>query len=263
MYDSDVYLTELLKTYYRLEKEQRAELLGLPEGQLTVRREKGRIQYVRVFSNPEKRKPIRKGITRDPEMIHALARKKFLQQSLAQLEINILALEALLKVHQAPTPNNILKQLPTSLRGLSPYLFLPEHKSRDQWEKEDFEQDPSRQESRTHITSRGLMVRSKSEVIIADRLDFYGIPFRYEQVIYIENQRFSPDFTVWRSDGLVYWEHCGLVSDPTYMKHHKWKLSIYEKAGIVPWKNLIVTYDDEYGNLNVRRIDMEIRTRLL
>lgn len=263
MYGSDVYFAELLKTYCRLEKEQRAELLRLPEGYLSVRREKGRIQYVQIFSDPETGMAIRKGITREPEMIRALARKKFLQQSLAQLERNISALETLLKVHQAPTPNNILKQLPASLRGLSPDLFLPERKLRDQWEKEDFEQDPSRQESRTHVTSRGLMVRSKSEAIIAERLTAYGIPFRYEQVIYIENQRFSPDFTVWRSDGLVYWEHCGLVSDPAYMKHHKWKLSIYEKAGIVPWKNLIVTYDDEYGNLNVRRIDMEIRTRLL
>ena len=47
------------------------------------------------------------------------------------------------------------------------------------------------------------------------------------------------------------------------MKHHKWKLSMYERAGIVPWKNLIVTYDDDFGNLNIARIESEITTRLL
>lgn len=38
---------------------------------------------------------------------------------------------------------------------------------------------------------------------------------------------------------------------------------MYERAGIVPWKNLIVTYDDETGNLDLRMIEAEIRNRLL
>ncbi|MCQ4635662.1 hypothetical protein NE619_02885 [Anaerovorax odorimutans] len=47
------------------------------------------------------------------------------------------------------------------------------------------------------------------------------------------------------------------------MKRHKWKLAMYEKAGIVPWKNLIVTYDDENGNLDARIIEAEIINKLL
>lgn len=51
---------------------------------------------------------------------------------------------------------------------------------------------------------------------------------------------------------LLSWEHCGLVGDPSYMFKHKRKLEQYEEYGIVPWRNLIVTYDDEKGNIDGR-----------
>ena len=40
-------------------------------------------------------------------------------------------------------------------------------------------------------------------------------------------------------------------------------MNMYERAGIVPWKNLIVTYDDEYGGIDTRIIEAEIRNKLL
>lgn len=62
---------------------------------------------------------------------------------------------------------------------------------------------------------------------------------------------------------MKYWEHCGRTDDVPYMKRHKWKLAIYEKAGIVPWRNLIVTYDDENGGMNSRILEAEIAYKLL
>lgn len=91
-------------------------------------------------------------------------------------------------------------------------------------------------EEKRHTTSRGLKVRSKSEVLITEML---------------------PDGRVF------YWEHCGLMSLKEYREHQKWKMEVYEKAGIVPWKNLIVTYDDEDGNINVGIIESEIQNKLI
>lgn len=54
-----------------------------------------------------------------------------------------------------------------------------------------------------------------------------------------------------------------MPSNPEYMKHHKNKLSLYESVGIAPWTNLIVTYDDEYGNFDMQIIESEIRSKLL
>ena len=47
------------------------------------------------------------------------------------------------------------------------------------------------------------------------------------------------------------------------MKKHKWKLEIYESVGIVPWKNLIVTYDNERGTIDIPVLESEIRNKLL
>ena len=47
------------------------------------------------------------------------------------------------------------------------------------------------------------------------------------------------------------------------MRRHKWKLEVYEKAGIVPWDNLIVTYGDRDGNVDVREIEAVIVNRLV
>lgn len=38
---------------------------------------------------------------------------------------------------------------------------------------------------------------------------------------------------------------------------------MYEKAGIVPWDNLIVTYDGADGNLNLAIVESEIKNKLL
>lgn len=47
------------------------------------------------------------------------------------------------------------------------------------------------------------------------------------------------------------------------MRHHKKKLADYENVGIVPWKNLIVTYDDEDGKINMAAVRAEITAKLL
>ena len=50
-----------------------------------------------------------------------------------------------------------------------------------------------------------------------------------------------------------YWEHAGMMDDPYYRNRHERKMVILESAGIVPWKNLIVTYDND-GIINVPMI---------
>ena len=41
-----------------------------------------------------------------------------------------------------------------------------------------------------------------------------------------------------------------MMDDPYYQARHKRKMALMERAGIVPWKNLIVTYDND-GVINV------------
>ena len=100
------------------------------------------------------------------------------------------------------------------------------------------------------------------ETIIKNLPERYqGIPTEW----FIDGYKFAPDFTIMRKrDGkLFYWEYCGLPHDEEYMRRHKWKLSMYEKAGIVPWDNLIVTYGDRKANVDMRIVESEIMNKLI
>lgn len=189
---ADEYLSDLLNEYKKMEMNQKNEFRRLPPGQLIVRQTNGKRNFVQLLSAKEAGgKPARRGITKNRELVQDLARKKYLRCALPLLEKNIAALEELLILRQALTLEHIQSRLPAWFRELPPETFLPELRERSQWEHEEFEQDTSRPEGKMHVTARGLKVRSKSEVIIAERLDLYEVPFRYEQVLYIENQRFS------------------------------------------------------------------------
>ena len=66
-----------------------------------------------------------------------------------------------------------------------------------------------------HITARGDLVRSKSEVIIADHLNRAGVRYAYERELAIGGSIKYPDFTIEDEDTgtSYYWEHCGMLVD--------------------------------------------------
>jgi len=134
----------------------------------------------------------------------------------------------------------------------------------DDWAAAEYEQLDFRVKDRNKPTKSGLYVRSKSEQLIAEALYNHRIAFRYEEVIRIsEFRKLSPDFTIKRNDGkVIYWEHEGLNVDEKYRERQKEKMELYEEKEIYPWKNLIITYDDEDGAIDMRRIEFEIINRL-
>ena len=40
-------------------------------------------------------------------------------------------------------------------------------------------------------------------------------------------------------------------------------MRIYAEAGIVPWKNLIITYDSEDGILDLEAVEAEIKNKVM
>jgi hypothetical protein len=96
------------------------------------------------------------------------------------------------------------------------------------------------EEGKIHRTLADYMVRSKSEVIIANILFDYDIPFQYEVPLYAPDGTFYlPDFTInWRGEEW-YWEHEGMHHDEEYRKHQKEKHAWYKKHGF--FDNLIIT----------------------
>lgn len=136
-------------------------------------------------------------------------------------------------------------------------------KEPSQWALTKYIQSDYKPEEKIHTTSRGLKVRSKSELIICEIFYKYGIEFRYEEVIYINGKRLEPDFIIRRrSDGKIfYWEHCGMMELPKYRKRYYEKRDLYEFCDIVPWDNMIFTYDKD-GSIDSEYIEAIVKTVL-
>lgn len=114
-----------------------------------------------------------------------------------------------------------------------------------------------------HRTVRGEMVRSKSEVIIANALAAKGIEYGYEQPLTIDGVTKYPDFTIedMESGTTLYWEHCGMLHVPSYRQRWEAKLAWYESHGIQSLEEgggsdgkLLITRDEENGSIDSARI---------
>ena len=114
------------------------------------------------------------------------------------------------------------------------------------------------EDSLIHRTTRGELVRSKSEVIIADHLLSNGINYDYEPEVTIDGRKFRPDFIAYDPDDdetFWYWEHVGMPTDPGYMARWEEKLAYYNDHGIREGENLIITSDGDNGGLDSKEID--------
>jgi energy-coupling factor transporter ATP-binding protein EcfA2 len=98
-----------------------------------------------------------------------------------------------------------------------------------------------------HRTQRGERVRSKSELIIADKLYAAGIDYEYEPRISLNGVERYPDFVIEddESGETWYWEHLGMMSVPAYLQRWEAKLEDYKAAGILP----IEEGGGEFGSL--------------
>jgi len=120
------------------------------------------------------------------------------------------------------------------------------------------------EEGLIHRTERGELVRSKSELVIADKLHARGIDYAYEQPLVLPNGRTRyPDFTIAdHARGVTfYWEHLGMLDDPGYRARWERKRDEYLKCGIRPYEDgggsegmLIETRDEPGGGLDAAKI---------
>ncbi len=86
------------------------------------------------------------------------------------------------------------------------------------------------EEGKIHEALAGDMVRSKSEVIIANLLHERDIPFEYELPLYAPDGTFYlPDFTVKVRGQTWFWEHLGRMDLQKYRDHWATKEAWYQK----------------------------------
>lgn len=108
-----------------------------------------------------------------------------------------------------------------------------------------------------HRTENGHLVRSKSELVIANMLFQLSIPYSYERICdgTVSPGRMRPDFSFVTADGdLILWEHLGLLSRPDYRRGWEWKREWYRQNGFVEGDNLFTSTEDSENGLDSERL---------
>jgi len=115
-----------------------------------------------------------------------------------------------------------------------------------------------------HRTRKGDLVRSKSEVIIANVLIDLGISYKYEEPLYSESDPKDfrlPDFTIKYEGEEFYWEHLGMIEDPEYKKEWERKKKWYEENHYID--KLIVSKDKPDGGIDSKEIERLAKEKIL
>lgn len=110
----------------------------------------------------------------------------------------------------------------------------------------------------------GVLVRSKSEVIVADTLTSLGISYRYEEKLPSPSDPRDfrlPDFTVSYEGDTFYWEHLGMLSVPSYREQWEQKKAWYERNGYSD--KLVTSEDGPDGGIDASEIERIARKRVL
>ena len=255
------YLEESVHELKKMREIYTNELEELPPGRLIKCRNNGKDRYYQYNSTDSKGGKKERKTLKDGDLaLRQLARKEYLNRMLTRIEANLRTIESLLIKMQGVNPGEILEAMPRAYKELPQDYFFNKRKDAPllhldsetiercarhrEWAEEEYEKSGYKTDNLKFLSSTGTKVRSKSELLIVETLDRFGVPFRYEQVISTRRGKLIPDFTFQGCNGeLFFWEHAGMMDDKDYRVAHERKLAQYQSEGIVPWDNLIVTYD--------------------
>ncbi len=236
----EIRIAELQKFQQKLQK----QLENCPNGKIHIVNSKGRVQYYqRTGAEDKSGKYIRK----DNEQLI----KRLLQKSYNEKEIRLIKKELSILDQFRKTYSTLPEQIkavydtyPVPAKKYIQPVDMTEEDFNREWTAYKFEGKELREGQSNFLTDRGEYVRSKSELIIANTLNKHEIPYRYECPLEIRKGLVvHPDFTVLnkRTRNVYYWEHRGMMDDRGYSTHSVQKVKEYERAGIFPGKNLILT----------------------
>ena len=154
-----------------------------------------------------------------------------------------------------------LDQMPPGKKELIEQHYIADEEYIINWQRQDYEKLQFREGSPEFYTKRGSRVRSKSEVIIADALDDFEVPFLYEKPLRLKSATVHPDFTLLniKSRKELYWEHFGMMDDREYRDNAFQKIREYESNGLYQAESVIWTFETGRYPMNTRDIRNMIR----
>ena len=230
-----------------------------PEGCLKWQNKNGKTYYYHQFMKDNKwvRRYIKKG---ELSLAKTLAQKQYYTSIRPILEKMLDEIKRFAK----KCPLNELEEIYDNLSVERKNLVMPLQASAKEkvkhWETEVYEKNLMYPENLRFETEKGDMVRSKSEVIIANILyrNRKNILYKYERPLeVIENGRqktIYPDFTILnkRTGEITYWEHAGRMDDPYYANDFVKKMNTYIANDLLPGRDVVVSFESQSTPLDIK-----------
>lgn len=232
---------------------------NMPQGRLRVSNEKGIARYFHVKESGDTHGeyiPMK-----EVELVRKLAQKAYLHKLYRAVNEELCDIEKYMVRHDKGIAENVYSHLNSYRKELVMPLAVSNEEYIKKWQGEKYETNPYYPEEKVYSTKKDELVRSKSEVLLADMFYELGIPYRYEARLQFKNGKVRyPDFTLLNvgTREVIYHEHMGLLDDDEYRKAALCKLDEYSKNGIFLGKNLIITYEAEGFYLNIKTIKEQV-----
>jgi hypothetical protein len=202
---------------------------------------------------------------KDIKLAKALAQKGYDKKFISEANKELKLLDEYLNRTEKGAIDNICN-------GLHPgkvTLITPVYQDRDtfvrKWEGVVYPPGYFAEGDAEHYTAKNERVRSKTEVNIANMLNLYGIPYRYEFPLVMDSIEFRPDFLCLnvRTRKEYVWEHFGMMELEDYARKNVDKISRYMLNGYIPGENFIMTFETTKKPLNSEVIKAMIENYLI
>ena len=250
------YRIEVLDNIIRKEK---TALNHAPSGRLRISRSRNRTQYYQVCENDaiwgtylgKSQK----------KLIQALAQKGFDQGTLKAASEEKKMLEQMKSLWRDVSPEKFYDEYPEWRKALVTPLIPTDEMLVRQWLETPYEKRKFGADEVELYSSQGERVRSKSEMLIANRLRERNIPYKYEYKLVLPNQKvYHPDFTILnvRLRKIIYYEHFGKMDDAGYVNRNLKRLQDFRNNGIILGDNLFLTFETELSPFNLKDLDILI-----
>ncbi len=236
---------------------------------LRISKSNGVVQYY-FRANPQNKKS-RYISVKNKKLAQELAQQDYDNKIVQAARQELKILQRLLRQYEGlSSRNHLVEKIFPKLNLLRQALIKPVRFSdnffAEQWQNVSYEKKTFPEDSTPFSTSRDELVRSKSELIIAETLKRMNIPYRYEFPLQLTSETgrlitIHPDFMCLnvKNRKEYFWEHFGMMDNPEYAEQAVQKLNLYALNGFLPGENLIITTETRQQPISTKVIEKIIR----
>lgn len=190
----------------------------------------------------------------------------YLNDVVKQIDEEIKLIDRSMALFTNDSPESYYSTLCQGRRNLITPIRPTDEQFVEAWLAEPYEGGSFSLQDPEFYTEKNERVRSKSEILIANAMCKFKVPYKYECPLYLEGLGvIHPDFTALnvKRRKVLYWEHLGKMDDEEYARTNVNRINIYEKNGVFKGDRLILTWETSKTPLDVKLVEQTIKHYLL